>query len=391
MSSTKYSISEILNELGENREDYFQAVAPPIIQSSNFHFKTLDSFREKIVNEWTSNIYTRGNNPTVHILRKKIAALEGAEDSIITSSGSAAIAMAVISQVKAGDHVICIQNPYSWTYKLLTNLLARFGVESTFIDGTNNANFIKATKDNTKLIYLESPNSLTFEVQDLRFVANFARENNIITAIDNTHCTPIYQNPLSFGIDIVIHSASKYLNGHSDILGGVICANNHIIRQIAKQEYMILGSIISPNDAFLMIRGLRTLALRVERSDSSCRYIVDHLAQNPKIKKIYYTQDPNHPQASLIKSQMKGNGGLFSLELNTDSMQEVEDFVHSLRHFLFAVSWGGHESLIFPTCAFYGVQGIKPYLPFQFIRFYIGLEDRDLLLQDIIQALDKIN
>ena len=164
MSSTKYSISEILNELGENREDYFQAVAPPIIQSSNFHFNTLKSFRDKIVNEWTSNIYTRGNNPTVHILRKKIAALEGAEDSIITGSGSAAIAMAVISQVKAGDHVICIQNHYSWTYKLLTNLLARFGVESTFIDGTDNSNFVKAAKENTRLIYLESPNSLTFEV-----------------------------------------------------------------------------------------------------------------------------------------------------------------------------------------------------------------------------------
>jgi cystathionine beta-lyase/cystathionine gamma-synthase len=385
-------LSEILYHLGEDRENYFNAVSTPIIQSSNFAFKDLNVFRNMLSNELTGRLYTRGNNPTVEILRKKIAALESAEDALITASGAAAVAAAVIGNVKMGDHIVCVKSPYSWTIALTQKFLPRFGVTTTFVDAKNTEEIEKAIQPNTKVLYLESPNSLTFDIQDLTACAALCKKYNLISIIDNSHCSPIFQRPIEMGIDIVVHSATKYINGHSDVVAGVICGKKEMIFKLFNSELMTIGAIISPHDANLIIRGLRTLPLRMKQCDESAAKVVNYLKSHPKVKKIYYPFLETSPQYALAKKQMSGNGGLFSIETTAKTIEEAEAFFYALKRFTFAVSWGGHESLIFPTVSLYGVAGkIPPALPFNFARFYIGLEDADWLIEDLENAFKVIS
>ncbi|MEQ1746739.1 MAG: aminotransferase class I/II-fold pyridoxal phosphate-dependent enzyme [Saprospiraceae bacterium] len=384
-----YHLSDILTHLGEDREQYFQAVAPPVVQTSNFVFPDLASFRAAFSDELEHHVYSRGNNPTVEILRKKLAALEGTEDCLVFSSGAGAVAASVLGNVSAGDHIVCQQAPYSWTNTLLRKFLPRYGVEHTFVDGTDIANIRAALRPNTRVLYLESPNTMTFECQDLAACSALARERGIVTIIDNSYASPIYQNPAAFGIDIVVHSGTKYLNGHSDVVVGVLCSSKTMVKKIFESELMTLGGILGPHDAALVIRGLRTLPLRLQRSDENARFLIEKLDKHPKVEHIWYPFHPSFPQLELAKKQMRGCGGLFSVQFKTDSMDKMEQFVHRLRRFLMAVSWGGHESLVIPTVGFYGIPGKpEPALPWSFCRFYIGLEDPAWLWEDLEQALE---
>lgn len=384
-------LSEILTHLGEQREQYFEAVSPPVIQSSNFAFPNLKAFRAVFSDELEHHVYSRGNNPTVEILRRKLAALEGTEDCLVFSSGAAAVAAAVIGNVSAGDHIVCQQAPYSWTSALLRKFLPRFGVEHTFVDGTDIENIRTALRPNTRVLYLESPNTMTFECQDLAACANLAREQGIVTIIDNSYCSPIYQNPAAFGIDIVLHSGTKYLNGHSDVVVGVLCASASMVKKIFESELMTLGGILSPHDAALVIRGLRTLPLRIQRSDDSARMLIGRLDNHPKVERIWYPFHAGFPQRELAMQQMRGCGGLFSVQFNTKTEEQMEAFVHRLQRFLMAVSWGGHESLIMPSIGFYNIPGRPdPVLPWSFCRFYIGLEDPDWLWEDLSHAMEAL-
>ena len=385
-------LSFILNHLGEHRENYFNAVSPPIIQSSNFAFKHIDDFRKAFSDEFSHTIYTRGNNPTVKILREKMAALEGAEDSLITSSGAAAIALSVTANLSAGEHVICVQAPYSWTYKLLTKILNRFKIDHTFVDGKNINDIKNAIQPNTKILYLESPNSLTYDLQDLSACGQWAKENGIITICDNSYASPIYQNPIALGIDIVVHSGTKYINGHSDVVVGIICSNEVMIRKIFNSEFMTFGGIISPSDAALVIRGLRTLPIRLKKSHESTVQIVEWLEKHPKVEKVLYPFSPSFPQYELARKQMRGAGGLFTVYFKMDRIEQAEQFFHDLKYFLLAVSWGGHESLVLPGCGFYNVPGMEDSVhPWNLYRFYIGLEEPEFLIADLEQALNKID
>lgn len=385
------TIDFILNHLGEEREQYFYAVSPPVIQTSNFAFPNLAAFRERFASEFDAHVYTRGNNPTVAILRKKLAALEGTEDALVLASGSAAVSAAVMSRVAAGDHVVCVASPYSWTKHLLGTYLPRFGVDTTFVEGSDMAALEAAIQPNTRLMYLESPNTLTFGIQDLRACAALARRHGIVTAIDNSHCSPLYQQPHKLGIDLVIHSATKYLNGHSDVVAGVICGSREHLQRIFDHEYMTLGAIISPHDAALIIRGLRTLPLRLRQSTESALKLASWLEQHPKVTRVLHPLLPSFPQYELARQQMSGGGGLFSVYFNTDSEAKMEAFINRLSRFLMAVSWGGHESLIIPTLGFYHIPGRanSPH-PFQLVRFYIGLEDPNWLIEDLQQALEAL-
>lgn len=382
--------SYILNHLGEEREEYYGAVAPPVFQASNFCFKTVAEMREKLKRELETPFYSRGFNPTVSVLRKKVAALEQAEDALVFSSGSAAVAAAVMSVVKAGDHVVCVEKPYSWTNNLLAKYLSKYGVTTTFVDGKDLINFEKAIQANTRLIYLESPNSLTFEIQDIEAVAALAKSKNICTIIDNSYSSPINQKPIIFGIDMVIHSATKYLNGHSDVVAGVVCGTKERIMKMMAEEYMTIGGIISAQDAALILRGLRTLELRVNRSAETTKKIVSFLENHPKIKQINYPFLSTNPQLNLAKKQMKQGGALFSIVLNAEKTEQIEKFCDSLKRFLMATSWGGYESLIFPICALGASKSFENPLPWNLVRLYIGLEDADLLIEDLGQALDKV-
>jgi cystathionine beta-lyase/cystathionine gamma-synthase len=238
-------LSYILNELGEERENYFHAVSPPIMQASNFAFKKIDDLTKLFEDEMSGYVYSRGLNPTVDILRQKLAALDGAEDCLVFNNGAAAIFAAVLANVKTGDHIVSVAKPYSWVQKMFDVILPRFGITTTYIDGTITGNWELATKPNTTFFYLESPNSWDFTLQDIKAVAAIAKRKNIVTLIDNSYCTPLYQKPLEMGIDMSMQTATKYIGGHSDTLGGVLCGTHTMMKKIFDSEYLAAAKRIA--------------------------------------------------------------------------------------------------------------------------------------------------
>lgn len=383
-------LAHILNHLGEDREQGFHAVVPPVVQSGNFTYPTVAAMREAVAHELERPVYTRGVNPTVATVRKKLAALEHAEDALLFSSGSAAIAAAVISFVRAGDHVVCVAKPYTWTRKLLQELLDRFGVRTTFVDGTDAENYRRAITPATRLFITESPLSLTFELQDLRAVAAIAKEHGIVTLCDNSYSSPLFQRPIDLGIDLVAHSGTKYLNGHSDVVCGVLAGSAAHIRQVLGRELMTLGAAPSPHDAWLLMRGLRTLELRLHRSADSAEQVARFLASHPKVRQVNWPFLESHPQHDLAKRQMQRCGGLMSIRVKADDIAGVERFSNALKRFLIAVSWGGYESLQYPVCVAAGPGAWTGELPWDLVRLYIGLEDPKALIADLEQALADV-
>ena len=384
--------SYILNELAEDRENYFNAVSPPIMQTSNFVFNTVDEMRKAFSNEYSTYLYSRGKNPTVDILRKKLAALDGAGDCLVFNNGAAATFAGVLANVKSGDHIVSVDKPYTWTQKMFNEILPRFGVTTTYIDGTAIENFERAVLPNTTLIYLESPNSWDYKLQDLKAVAELAKAEDIVTIIDNSYCTPLYQKPIEYGIDLVMQTATKYISGHSDTLGGVLSGSKQMIEKIFNSEYMNIGSGIQPFNAWLLIRGLRTLPARLDRITASTKKVVAYLKQHPKVESIIFPFDESFPQYQLAKQQMSGACGLLTFIIKADNITQIETFCESLQHIFMAVSWGGHESLIIPKCS--GIQpqdfdaGNKEH---RMLRLYVGLEEPEYLIKDLEQAFEKIN
>ena len=384
-------ISQIINELGEDRELYFNAVSPPIYQTSNFAYKTVDALANAFENEFDVFLYSRGNNPTVDILRKKLAALDGAEDCLVFNNGAAATTAAVLSHMKAGDHAVCVRNPYTWVSKLFDNILKRYGVEVSYIDGREIANWEEAIRPNTTFFYLESPNSWDFALQPIAEVAALAKKHQITTLIDNSYCTPLYQRPMEMGIDMAMQTATKYIGGHSDTLGGVLSGSGAAIRKIFDSELMTLGSGIQPFNAWMLIRGLRTLPARLERIHHTTEKVIQFLLQRPEVERIIFPLHPSFPQYELAKQQMLGGAGLLTMVMATRERENIVRFCESLQHIMMAVSWGGHESLVIPKCA-----GI-PKAEFngddqehRYVRLYCGLEEPDYLINDLQQAFDKM-
>jgi cystathionine beta-lyase/cystathionine gamma-synthase len=386
-------LSYILNHLGEDRETYRGAVSPPIFQSSIFAFPTVATFRDSFRDEFTRTTYTRGNNPTVEILRKKVAALEGAEECLMFASGAGAVSAAIMASVSAGDHVICVQRPYSWTRAVIRDLLGRFGVTHTFIDGTDIANIVNALTPATRLIVLESPNSMTFEMQDLAAVAQLARARGIRTLCDNSYATPLNQSPIALGIDMVAHSATKYLNGHSDVVAGALCGSEKIMREVFRGPFMTCGAVLSPHDAWLMIRGLRTLPIRMQRIAQTAQLVLAFVEGHPRVERVYYPTAASNVQFNLAREQMRGASGLMTLQLRVEDVLGVERFCNALQRFLMTVSWGGYESLLFPVCAVHPATApiaSGGSLPLNLVRLSIGLEEPDVLIADLQQALAAI-
>ena len=383
-------ISYIINELGEDREHYFNAIAPPIAQTSNFRVNTVAELKKLFDDEYSGFLYSRGLNPTVEILRKKLAALDGAEDCLVFSSGAAAIFAAVLANVQSGDHIVSVEKPYTWAQRMFDIILPRFGVTTTYIDGTRIENFERAILPNTKVIYLESPNSWDYRLQDLPAVAELARSENIITIIDNSYCTPLYQQPIGMGIDLVMQTATKYIGGHSDTLGGVLTGGRAMIKRIFESEYLNVGSGIQPFNAWLLIRGLRTLPARLGRITQTTQKVAAFLKQHPRVEGILFPFDESFPQYVLARTQMKGACGLLSFYMKTDRMEAIIRFCESLQHIMMAVSWGGHESLLLPRCASLAPGDFDPSnKEHRMIRLYTGLEEPAYIIGDLEQAFAK--
>lgn len=380
-------LSYILNQLGEQHEEYFNAVSPPIVQTSNFLFDTVDGMRQAFAAEYDVFLYSRGNNPTVEILKQKLAALDGAEDALVFNSGASAIFCSVLPFVKSGDHIVSVKAPYTWAQRLFDVILPRFGVTTTYIDGTAIEHWQAATKSNTVLYYLESPNSWTYELQDLSAVAALAKQHNIVTVIDNSYCTPLYQQPIKHGIDLVLQSATKFIGGHSDVVAGVVSGSKAHMSKIFYSEYMTTGAGATPFHAWLLLRGLRTLPIRLERVTRTTHTMMAWLKQQPWVSNIIYPLDAQHPQYALAKSQMKDAGGLLTFALEVKTVQQMESFCNALKRFRMAVSWGGHESLIIPKCAGMPAADFDASnATHRQVRVYFGLEDAEVLQQDLLQA-----
>jgi cystathionine beta-lyase/cystathionine gamma-synthase len=377
-------ISYIINELGEDREQYFNAVSPPIVQTSNFAFKKVDDLRQAFADEYGHWLYSRGLNPTVEILRKKLAALDGAEDCLVFNSGAAAIFAAVLANVKSGDHIVSVDKPYTWAQKMFNDILPRFNVSVTYIDGTSIENFERAILPHTSVIYLESPNSWEYQLQDLAAVAELAKAEGIVTICDNSYCTPLYQRPIELGIHLSLQSATKYISGHSDVVAGVLSGSKAMLQKIFNSEYLNIGSGIQPFNAWLLIRGLRTLPMRLAHVSQTTAQVAAWLKAHPLVEEMIFPFDVDFPQYALAKKQMSGACGLLTIILKANSIDQIERFCESLQHIMMAVSWGGHESLIIPKCA--GIQPgqfIATSREHRMLRLYVGQEDATYVIQDL--------
>ena len=384
-------VSNILNEWAEEREDYFNAVAPPIIQTSNFAFKNVSDLRSAFKDESSRFLYSRGLNPTVRILEQKMAALDGAEDCLVFNSGAAAIFTAVLANVKSGGHIVSVEKPYTWAQKMFNNILPRFHISVTYVDGRKIGNFENAIQENTSIIYLETPNSWNFQLQDLEAVGKLARSRKIITICDNSYCTPLYQRPINFGIDLVLQSATKYINGHSDVIAGVLCGNKAMIKQIFNSEFLNIGTGTTPFNAWLILRGLRTLELRLTRISETTKKVVDFLKIHEKVESVIFPFDKDFPQHDLAQKQMQGACGLFSFFIKTSSINEIEAFCQNLQHILMAVSWGGYESLIIPGCASVEPEDFDANnRDHRQIRMYVGLEDAQYIIEDLERGFSNM-
>ncbi|HZG78782.1 MAG TPA: aminotransferase class I/II-fold pyridoxal phosphate-dependent enzyme [Paenibacillus sp.] len=368
---------EICLHWGEEYDKFLGAVVPPLFQTTVFTRKT----------ENHGYSYTRVSNPTIDIAERKLAALEEGEAALLFSSGMAAISAVLMSLLEQGGHVICPSNVYGPTLTFLESYLARFGVETTTVDGTDLGEIEAAIRPETKAIYLESPLSNTFRLQDVRAVAALARSRGIVTVVDNTWATPMFQNPLALGADLVVHSASKYLGGHSDILGGVVVGAKDRLERLAREERGLFGAVMDPHQAWLLIRGLRTLPVRMRRHEESGMRIAAFLASHPLVERVSYPGLRSHPEYELGRRQMAGYSGVMSF-VPRGGPERVMPMVKRLRLFEEGPSWGGFESLInTPGLWLDEETSARRGIPRGLVRISVGLESPEALMDDLDQAL----
>lgn len=363
------------------------AVVPPIYQTSLFTFASYAEMADTFAGKRRQPIYSRGDNPTVMEFEKRVAALEGAAAARGFSSGMAAISATVLAFVGAGDRIVVVRNCYGDAYRLFERLFPRLNITVDYVDGSD-PGAVAAALPGAKLLYLESPTSMMFELQDLPQLTRLAKEHGIVTTIDNSWATPIFQKPIAHGVDLVLHSASKYLGGHSDTVAGVVAGSAENICRINEQTYSYLGGKLSPFEAWLLLRGLRTLPLRLPHHMKSGLTIAERLKTHGMVERVNHPVYSNHPG----KATLAGYAGLFSFEV-TDEV-DIPVFTDALNYFRIGVSWGGHESLVVPAKASLeqtpGVNsmarfGVSP----RTIRLNVGLENVEDLWNDIAQALEK--
>lgn len=374
---------DICAHVGDDYAKFGGAIVPPIYQNSLFVQPT-------DVNGVTNTeyAYTRVSNPTIDVAERKVAALEGADGALCFSSGMGAISSAIMHFVKAGCHVVLVGTAYGPTKNFICNYLGqKFGVTTTLVMGSSVEEIEQAIRPETTLIYLESPSSGVFIMQDLDAVARIAKAHGVGTCIDNTYATPLHQQPLRHGIDIVVHTASKYMGGHSDIVAGALAARREIIESIQHNERELLGNNMDPHQAWLMIRGIRTMPVRLRQHGASGRKVAAYLEKHPKVKKVFYPGSETYDQKELFDQYLTGTNGLMSFVLD-GSEEQVMKFVNSLHCFQRGVSWGGFESLVVPLG--WSEEAAKYGMPKNLVRIHVGLEDADTLIADLDQALAKL-
>ena len=358
------------------------SVSPPIFQSSTHVFDTCEEMTAwrgtpRSVDGERTYFYGREGNPTVEVLEAKLAALERADGALCFASGMAAITSVAMYALKPGDHAIAVQHSYGSHF--LTGFLNQYGIETTVVAGTSADQFTDALRPQTRLIYLESPVGMVYRLQDLAAVGDLAHSRGVLTAIDNTWATPLHQKPHTLGIDLVIHSLSKYIGGHSDIIGGAVTGSWDRIRELARIRSQY-GGILHPQESYLALRGLRTLPVRMKLHQHNGTEIAEYLSRHPKIVTVNFPGLESHPQHELAERQMLGYSSLMSMVIDAPA-ERARLFVNDLRLFKIAVSWGGYESLIIEPRQ----EGDDPGR--SNVRFYVGQDNLGDLLTDLDESL----
>lgn len=357
------------------------AVSVPIYQVS--------TYEQESVGVHKGYEYSRTGNPTRHALEEVIKELEDGVRGFAFSSGMAAI-HAVLSLLKTGDHVILTDDVYGGTYRIFTKVLNRLGIESTFVDTTSLQALEQALQSNTKAIYVETPTNPLLKVTDISAVAKWSKQHELLFIVDNTFSTPYWQTPLALGADIVLHSATKYIGGHSDVVAGIAVVNSEQLGEDLHFIQNAIGAVLGPMDSWLLMRGLKTLGLRMEAQEHSTEQIVTFLNQHPTVSKVYYPGLPNHPQHKLASTQARGYGGMVSFDVG--SAEKVDEVLSKVRYFTLAESLGAVESLISVPARM--THASIPYERRQelgitdgLIRISVGIEDVEDLLEDLKSAL----
>lgn len=379
---------------GGDVDDYYGSATTPIYQTSTFKFKSADHGAQCFSGESDGYIYTRIGNPTIRSLEKTIAMLENGFDGIATSSGMGAVSTVYFTFLGAGSHIVSHNALYGPSRGIMETIVSRFGVDYTYIDATDIENIKKSIRPNTKLIYLESPANPTMGITDIKAVSDLAREAGIPVCVDNTFCSPYLQKPLDLGADVVLHSLTKFMNGHADVVGGAIVAREEETYRRIRNVMVNLGFNMDPHQAYMVSRGLKTLAIRIDRAQENAIKIADFLNDHPKVDWIKYPGLKSHPQYQLAREQMAGPGAMISFELK-GGFEAGKILMNNVKLALLAVSLGGVETLIqHPASMTHSKisheNKLKAGITDGLVRLSVGIEDVNDIINDLKQALDKI-
>ncbi|HZH59622.1 MAG TPA: methionine gamma-lyase [Metabacillus sp.] len=394
MKEKEYQFATKAIHAGYNPNQHQNSLTPPIYQTSTFTFPAVENGANRFAGIEEGYIYSRLANPTVTVLEERMAQLEGGEAALAFASGMAAVSAVLIGLTKANDHILCSKGVYGCTFGLLELLKEKYHIDYTFSDLSSEEEITSNIKETTTCIYIETPINPTMSLIDLDKVVRIAKERNIKVVVDNTFCTPYLQTPIMIGCDLVIHSGTKYIGGHGDVIAGIVVGDKNTIYTLKKTTQKDIGGVISPFDAWLLLRGLKTLAVRMDRHCENAEKIAMKLKAHPKIKAIYYPKDPDNSQYHILKKQMKHGGGLLSFEVK-GTFDDAVKFVNHLKLVPIAVSLGDAETLIqHPASMTHAVvpahirkeMGISDTL----LRLSVGLEAWEDIWQDIESALNII-
>ncbi|RDI44293.1 methionine gamma-lyase [Falsibacillus pallidus] len=385
--------TEVIHSGYDSRE-YKGSLAPPIFQTSTYVFENARQGERRFCGEEEGYIYTRLGNPTVKMLEDRVAVMEKAEAALAFSSGMAAVSATLIALTKTGDHILCSQGVYGCTFGLLEMMEAKFNITHQFLEMSSREQVEQAIRPETACIYIETPINPTMQLIDLEMVASVAREKRIPVVVDNTFCSPYLQKPLELGCDIVIHSATKYLCGHGDVIAGLVAGKSEWIKEVSMTTQKDIGGVLSPFDAWLLLRGIKTLPVRLDRHCQSAEIIAEKLCAHPFVDEVYYPGLKTHQGYEIMKKQMKKGGGLISFTIK-GTKEEAQDFLDRLNLIKIAVSLGDAETLIqHPATMTHAVvpkeareeMGISD----QLIRLSVGLEAWEDIWSDLEEALNGL-
>ncbi|MGB2739364.1 MAG: methionine gamma-lyase [Cognaticolwellia sp.] len=393
MSESKHIETQAIHS-GRINDEQFGSLATPLYQTSTFIFENAQQGADRFAGEAEGYIYSRLGNPTTRQLEMRVAAMEGMEDAAATATGMGAVSGALLANLSCGDHLISSKAVYGCSFALMNHQLTRWGIEVSFVDMANPAEVEAAIKPNTKVMFLETPVNPNLAVYDLAVIGKIAQKHNIISIVDNTFLTPVLQQPRKYGIDIVVHSATKYLNGHGDVVAGIICGTSEMIMNIKMTVLKDIGATMSPHDAWLIMRGLKTLPIRMERHCSNAEKIADFLQNHKNVSQVFYPGLKSHPGHKFIGTQMKAAGGVIAFEIDSD-LAGGSDFINRMQLFSIAVSLGDAESLIQHPASmthspYTQEERLAAGISDSLIRISVGLENVDDLLADLEQSLNMI-